>query len=331
VTMNMYIRSFYFDDLKQRVSADITYRQEWTDERLAYGNMRSERSSSPPFVVLPTDSKIWMPDTFIQNELESHRHELFYPNRLIRIHTDGRVLHSERISVVLRCQTVFEYFPFDKQLCLLDSASYAYTADDITYVWKDKDAVQLKVGLFKSNQEFDITNTATTDCTSRTNTGDYSCTRVIITLQRCTSAYVFPFFLPSAVFVIFSWLTFWIGKESTMPRLMLGSVSFLGLVYVSNVVKGRIPWTRYLKPSDIWIGTCFAFSLFAVIESVLVHYYFQRRMRKLQEKGYKPVESEIAIASKQCRRVDSIDGICRLAFPLLFAIFAVAYTMRCWA
>ncbi|EJW71631.1 hypothetical protein WUBG_17460, partial [Wuchereria bancrofti] len=72
----------------------------------------------------------------------------------------------------------------DIQTCLIDLASYAYTTDDIEYVWKSKDPVQLKEGLHSSLPSFQLSNVTTTFCTSKTNTGTYSCLRTVLELRR---------------------------------------------------------------------------------------------------------------------------------------------------
>ena len=43
--------------------------------------------------------KVWMPDTFFQNEKTGHFHNIIVPNVYVRIFPDGKVLYSIR-SVV---------------------------------------------------------------------------------------------------------------------------------------------------------------------------------------------------------------------------------------
>ena len=40
--------------------------------------------------------KVWMPDTFFQNEKTGHFHNIIVPNVYIRIYPDGKVLYSIR-------------------------------------------------------------------------------------------------------------------------------------------------------------------------------------------------------------------------------------------
>ncbi|EPB78621.1 hypothetical protein ANCCEY_02259 [Ancylostoma ceylanicum] len=72
----------------------------------------------------------------------------------------------------------------DVQTCLIDLASYAYTDNDIEYRWKETDPVQLKDGLNSSLPSFQLNKVSTTYCTSKTNTGTYSCLRTVLELRR---------------------------------------------------------------------------------------------------------------------------------------------------
>ncbi|VBB34701.1 unnamed protein product, partial [Acanthocheilonema viteae] len=110
-------------------SAQFTFREEWHDGRLAYGRLADENTQVPPFLVLAASEQadltrqIWMPDTFFQNEKEARRHLIDKPNVLIRIHPDGQILYSVRLSLVLSCPMSLEYYPLDRQTCLIDLAS----------------------------------------------------------------------------------------------------------------------------------------------------------------------------------------------------------------
>jgi len=76
-----------------------------------------------------------MPDSFFQNEKQAQKHMIDKPNVLIRVHKDGLILYSVRISLVLSCPMHLQMYPLDVQTCLIDLASYAYTSDDIEYRW----------------------------------------------------------------------------------------------------------------------------------------------------------------------------------------------------
>ena len=182
VTVNMLIRSISkIDNVNMEYSVQLTFRESWVDKRLSYGVKGDAR---PDFLILTAGQEIWMPDSFFQNEKQAYKHMIYKPNILIRVHKDGTILYSVRISLVLSCPMHLQYYPMDVQQCFIDLASYAYTTKDIEYIWKVEKPVQLKDGLSSSLPSFQLTNTSTTYCTSKTNTGAYSCLRTILSLRR---------------------------------------------------------------------------------------------------------------------------------------------------
>lgn len=90
----------------QEYSTQVTFRQTWMDDRLAYEHVLRfpPNTTLPKFVVLPqtdtwrpqTTQQIWMPDTYFVNEKQARKHDMDRPNVLIRIHRDGSILFSVR-------------------------------------------------------------------------------------------------------------------------------------------------------------------------------------------------------------------------------------------
>ena len=95
------------------------------------------------FLVLTEIDKIWKPDLFFSNEKEGHFHNIIMPNILLRIYPNGDVLLSIRISLVLFCPMNLQYFPLDLQTCTIKMASYGYTTEDLVFLWKEGDPVQV--------------------------------------------------------------------------------------------------------------------------------------------------------------------------------------------
>ncbi|CAK5081430.1 unnamed protein product [Meloidogyne enterolobii] len=236
VNINMLIRSISkIDDVNMEYSTQLTFREEWVDGRLAYGLPNDQK---PDHIILTAGQQIWMPDTFFQNEKQARKHEIDKPNVLIRIHKDGRILYSVRISLVLSCPMFLQYYPMDVQTCLIDMASYAYTDTDIEYRWKEVQPVQLKQGLESSLPSFQLTNVSTGYCTSKTNTGTYSylnklffkisffvferCLRTVLELRRQFSYYLLQLYIPSSMLVIVSWVSFWLDRTAVPARVTLG-------------------------------------------------------------------------------------------------------------
>ena len=78
------------------------------------------------YLTLTDQARIWKPDLFFSDEKEGHFHDIIMPNVLLRIHPDGSVLYSIRISLVLACPMDLKYYPLDNQMCTIKMASCEY-------------------------------------------------------------------------------------------------------------------------------------------------------------------------------------------------------------
>uniref|UniRef100_A0A5S6QAV1 Ig-like domain-containing protein n=1 Tax=Trichuris muris TaxID=70415 RepID=A0A5S6QAV1_TRIMR len=252
--------------------------------------MGAAGTEMPKFVVLtPNDQsqQVWMPDTFFQNEKEARRHMIDKPNVMIRIYPNGEMLYSVRLSMVLSCPMSLEYYPLDRQTCLIDLASYAYTTEDIEYKWKVDGPVQLKDGMRNSLPSFELQDVITGLCTSKTNTGVYSCLRTTLTLKREYSYYLITLYIPSFMLVVVSWVNFWIDKDAVPARVSLGVTTLLTMTTQASGVNAKLPPVSYTKAIDVWIGICLAFIFGALLEFALVNYAgrveFLEKERKKQK------------------------------------------------
>lgn len=98
----------------QEYSVQVTFREQWNDERLRYhddtqGNNALLFCTSSvnwldfcvfkgrlKYLTLTDPTKVWMPDTFFRNEKEARKHEIIVPNVYVRIFPDGEILYSIR-------------------------------------------------------------------------------------------------------------------------------------------------------------------------------------------------------------------------------------------
>ena len=78
VSVNILVRMLSkIDVVNMEYSLQITFREQWTDSRLAYGHLMgmSSAKQSPKFLTVPhVKAKIWFPDTFFPTEKSAHRH-----------------------------------------------------------------------------------------------------------------------------------------------------------------------------------------------------------------------------------------------------------------
>uniref|UniRef100_A0A914CZF1 Uncharacterized protein n=1 Tax=Acrobeloides nanus TaxID=290746 RepID=A0A914CZF1_9BILA len=322
VNVNMYLRSISkVDDVNMEYSLHFTFREEWIDERLLF------ESDSLSHIVLSAGQKIWLPDTFFQNEKDGKKHDIDTPNILIRVYNgSARILYSCRLTLTLSCPMMLNDYPLDIQNCYIDFASYAYTADDIEYQWKDADPIQIKTGLRQSLPSFVLSDVKTGNCTSVTNTGTYSCLRTIIELKREFSYYLLQLYIPSFMLVMVSWVSFWLDKDSVPARVTLG-----------------IDWCQeeMRRRRNLIIGECESRSNSVLIDNLGVRVMGPAR-NQLPDENHLSTESLDMTKSKtkfclwwarlwniryreQSRRIDLLS---RFLFPLTFVLFNISYWVR---
>ncbi|CAI4229423.1 unnamed protein product [Auanema sp. JU1783] len=264
VETNAYIRSFSnIDFVKMQYDVQLTFRQAWHDSRLAY-NYRNGKI--PKFMIITRDDLIWKPDTFFLNEKNAFRHNIDSPNMLLRIYANGSVLYSQRISLTLSCPMLMKRYPMDKQSCDMAFASYAYSEDEIVYNWKHNDSIQLHKALRTSLPCFTLYDFETNTCTSKTNTGTYSCLKVTFNLHRQFSYYMLQVYIPSTLLVIVSWISFWLERTAVPARITLGVTSLLTMTTQAASIQNSLPAVSYVKAIDIWLGSCMSFIFAAVLE-----------------------------------------------------------------
>ena len=154
-----------------------------------------------------------MPDTFFRNEKIGSFHNILAPNLYVRIFPNGDVLYSIRcpslfppiltcfsfrVSLTVSCSMQLRLFPFDEQTCHLYLASCKYnvsklkmiwteitdgwTKTDVIYVWDDSSALQLVPNMSLPGG-FKLKMFGSDYCDVTTNTGQYSCLQVMMTVS----------------------------------------------------------------------------------------------------------------------------------------------------
>ncbi|PAV67683.1 hypothetical protein WR25_04210 isoform C [Diploscapter pachys] len=364
VVVNIMIRMLSkIDVVNMEYNLQITFREEWYDPRLAYENLGY--SVAPKFLTVPhVKENLWIPDTFFPTEKAAHRHLIDTDNMFIRIHPDGKILYSSRISITNACLMKLKYYPFDVQYCDFDLISYAHTMKDIIYRWDTKgDPVQRKRGVGNDLPNFLLTKILTNnECTSHTNTGSYACLRMTFVLERQISYYMVQLYGPTTMIVIVSWVSFWIDMHSTAGRVALGVTTLLTMTTMQSAINAKLPPVSYIKFVDVWLGACQTFVFGALLEYAFVSYQDSVRQsdrareesaRKAQKRRQKleMVDAEIYQPPCTCHRFKDepmtfrdcirqyftkpdylpaqIDYYSRFLVPFAFMLFCIVYWSTC--
>ncbi|CAL4066506.1 unnamed protein product [Meganyctiphanes norvegica] len=275
VTINMMFRSIQtIDDVKMEYSVQLTFREEWTDERLVFDNLGGKIK----YLTLTETDKVWMPDLFFKNEKVGHFHDIILPNVYLRISPNGGVLYSIRISLTLSCPMNLQLYPLDRQTCTLLLASYGWTTADLVFLWRDGDPVQITNKLHLPR--FTLEKFFTDHCNSVTNTGAYSCLKVDLLFKREFSYYLLTIYIPCCMLVIVSWVSFWLDQNAVPARVSLGVTTLLTMATQTSGINQSLPPVSYTKAIDVWTGVCLTFVFGALLEFALVNYASRSDMHR---------------------------------------------------
>ncbi|XP_054259408.1 glutamate-gated chloride channel isoform X6 [Macrosteles quadrilineatus] len=275
VRVNLFVRSIAtISDIKMEYSVQLTFREQWLDERLKFDDFKGKIK----YLTLTEANRVWMPDLFFSNEKEGHFHNIIMPNVYIRIFPYGSVLYSIRISLTLSCPMNLKLYPLDRQVCSLRMASYGWTTDDLVFLWKEGDPVQVVKNLHLPR--FTLEKFLTDYCNSKTNTGEYSCLKVDLLFKREFSYYLIQIYIPCCMLVIVSWVSFWLDQSAVPARVSLGVTTLLTMATQTSGINASLPPVSYTKAIDVWTGVCLTFVFGALLEFALVNYASRSDMHR---------------------------------------------------
>ncbi|XP_020294674.1 glutamate-gated chloride channel isoform X3 [Pseudomyrmex gracilis] len=288
VKVNIFLRSISkIDDYNMEYSVQLTFREQWLDERLRFDDIQGKLK----YLTLTEANRVWMPDLFFANEKEGHFHNIIMPNVYIRIYPNGDVLYSIRISLTLSCPMNLKLYPLDRQICSLRMASYGWTTNDLVFLWKEGDPVQVVKNLHLPR--FTLEKFLTDYCNSKTNTGEYSCLKVDLLFKREFSYYLIQIYIPCCMLVIVSWVSFWLDQAAVPARVSLGVTTLLTMATQTSGINASLPPVSYTKAIDVWTGVCLTFVFGALLEFALVNYASRSDMHRDNiKKQFSPSEME---------------------------------------
>ncbi|CAG9759888.1 unnamed protein product [Ceutorhynchus assimilis] len=312
VRVNIFVRSISkIDDVTMEYSVQLTFREQWLDERLKFNDFHGRLK----YLTLTEANRVWMPDLFFSNEKDGHTHNIIMPNVYIRIFPYGSVLYSIRISLTLSCPMNLKLYPLDRQICSLRMASYGWTTDDLVFLWKEGDPVQVVKNLHLPR--FTLEKFLTDYCNSKTNTGEYSCLKVDLLFKREFSYYLIQIYIPCCMLVIVSWVSFWLDQGAVPARVSLGVTTLLTMATQTSGINASLPPVSYTKAIDVWTGVCLTFVFGALLEFALVNYASRSDMHRENMKKQRRQQVELENAQSLDGASDMIDTDSNATFAMV--------------
>ncbi|XGW02358.1 hypothetical protein V3C99_014415 [Haemonchus contortus] len=259
-------------DLTNTYSFNCYFRQTWTDSRLKFNGTASQQLSLSMAML----DKIWKPDTYFWNGARSYTHSITTSNRLVRLHPDGTVLYSSRLTIKGKCAMAMNRYPLDKQACRLVIGSYAFGADELLYDWKVMGAdrgVQMDYEGIADLAQYSMTGFKVFNATNMTRDRNYSALEVRFYFERHFGYFLMNFYVPCTLIVLLCWVAFWTNREATGDRIGMGITSVLTMVLIANDSKSDAPKVNFPTALDIYIWICYTTLLICMVEFTVVHYF----------------------------------------------------------
>ncbi|XP_048578395.1 gamma-aminobutyric acid receptor subunit beta-like isoform X3 [Nematostella vectensis] len=318
VSLDMLILSFgELREASMEYSVDMYLGQFWQDPRLAFGLDR--------YIILGGEAtdKLWVPDTFFVNSMESKLQSMMFTNKKVWISLmNGTLMLSARLVTRNSCKFDLRNYPLDQQTCHVAFESFSYDNNDLQFSWRKKE-VGSEIWVYdRQMAQFDIVSAKRFLKHKIFHSDQFSGLTATIVFQRRSAYYVFQMYIPCVCIVAISWVSFWINHEAVPARVALSITTVLTISYMRGSVNAGMPRVSYLKSIDYFLLGSFVFIFMTLIEYVLVLKYSRREKFKAENKkkcitpdddagdsDKKPMLVTVSVGNKSFNFKSSLDDI----------------------
>lgn len=269
---------------------------EWMEDRTG---PKDQVNESPE-----TLKYLWYP------ELEIYGLETFDRQRVLKEMSGVRIMKNKTINyelnvhITISCQMNFDDYPLDAHACQFQVGSYYDTRDTVTcrahfvYDMERQRSLQHLIEIEDLPKKFQ-----TVDIPS----GVYSACGFQVKLQRLQMQFVVQVYLPSAMFVIVSWVSFLVKPEVVPGRMAMLVTLFLVLINIFNSVREQAPISSSLNAVDLYLVICIFFVFAALIEYAVILLLLKKRRkpRRTIDEGLKTMFGNGEAGSVRTQPADS--------------------------
>eukprot|EP01064_Diplonema_japonicum_P000583 TRINITY_DN10376_c0_g2_i2.p1 TRINITY_DN10376_c0_g2~~TRINITY_DN10376_c0_g2_i2.p1 ORF type:complete len:612 (+),score=181.40 TRINITY_DN10376_c0_g2_i2:54-1889(+) len=310
VTLSSTILKFNSIDTKAQTYAySVYFRQEWTDERLAW-NIDDFGGQKHLNLTITSTAKaevfMWTSDAFFSTATEIENPD---SDESFTVQSDGYILWSRLLQITSFCDMNMLYYPFDYQECITDIESYAYDASILLFnITSDRSETPAI--------EFDENPTACSRCnintlnsyklelprgklSNKTYRGvTFSGVRWVFTFVREPATYFLNIFLPLWLICLLSLGSCYIDVASSPARVGMGITTVLVLISQMNGLKADIPVVSYITAMDVYFILCLVYVVinvaeYGVINFLMVKLQTRDKLRKLKREYIEKESDEL--------------------------------------
>jgi hypothetical protein len=198
-------------------------------------------------------------------------HRIFKSSSEVQLLTnEGSVKAWVVAAVTVFCPMDFGNYPRDSHTCPFLIGSRSSDDDDAFKVLRPR----LTKRYFALNAlSFHVTFSEFAVIKREFLGGNYSAAGFNVHLMRLTTPFLLDVYMPSAILVTASWISFAIPVENVPGRMSLLVTVLLMLLNISATVGAKSPLIKELTFMDAWMLTCIVF-----VSASLFEYAFQLKM-----------------------------------------------------
>ncbi|XP_054720098.1 glycine receptor subunit alpha-1-like [Uloborus diversus] len=320
----------FVDEVKQAFGVDIFFHQMWNDPRL-----RIPASHNTSRLVL--DSKwrqhLWTPDTYFKNLLDGKVNDIIIPYSYMVLDSNSNLFFASRVSLKLDCGMNLASYPHDVQQCEILVMSLQHTTENVILQWKEFQITD-KILL----AQYYVSGNYSANGTKKYGIGEFSYISGRVMLARRIGFFLINKYIPCALIICMSFVTFWIPAEAYPARVTLSVTSLLTIV--TQQYQSSMPSVSYVVALNIWMLSCIGFVFCSLLEYAFVIAVMNNKgtnlwpFCKLRNLFTSPKNKESdnetgksPIRTRESSKIShqTIDKASRLIFPLFFLIFCSCY------
>ena len=189
-------------------------------------------------------SYLWLPDVEILNMKQLKIPAFVTEPKGLELYENKRIWYDFPAELTITCPLFdYEKYPFDRQVCKIMMGSYQYYASEmkfkgsVIYKAQNQRPLQYKIMNVKKIDENDSIASEneywlTKDGTIESDDYNYSRFVVVIEIERSIQQHIMRTYLPTSLFVMSSWIGFFIDIGAIPGRITLSVTMLLVLTQI---------------------------------------------------------------------------------------------------
>ncbi len=269
-----------FDDFEDVSDADhavtivMKITLHWVDKRIKqHAAFVGENHPEGDIVEQNTLRYMWVPDFAIYNLKQFHFIHVIKRLAVLRIFPDSSVQYQFQTRLSVGCQFDFRDYPFDKQECLFLVGGYGATSEELIYDgdYYKTEGFQKPLSFAFKVVDLDPEERIVEAMDANGNVvALYSVAGFKMKMKRSFLGKIYINYLPAALAVFVSWISFTIDQEATAGRMSLLVLLTLWQINMAVPLSRGIPLSKHMTAIEEYSLVCLVMNAAALMEYGLI-------------------------------------------------------------